>query len=40
VLNHRERHEIATIVAANRAQGNGFHDLVLALIDSETFRSR
>ena len=40
VPNHRERHEIATIVAANREQGNGFRDLMLALIDSETFRSR
>jgi mono/diheme cytochrome c family protein len=40
VPNYAERHEIATIVAANREQGGGFRDLVLALVDSRTFRAK
>lgn len=40
VPNHTEKHEIARIVEANREKGNGFRDLVLALVTSETFRTR
>jgi hypothetical protein len=39
-LNYAERHEIATIVKATRGQGGGFRDLVLALVDSQTFRAK
>ncbi len=35
-----ERKEIARIVKANRENGNGFRDLILALIDSVTFRTK
>lgn len=35
-----ERKEIAAIVEKNHENGNGFRDLVLALIESETFRTR
>lgn len=35
-----ERKEIAHIVRKNHENGNGFRDLVLALIESETFRRR
>jgi len=38
--NYAERKEIAAIVEANHAKGNGFRDLLLALIDSETFRTK
>jgi hypothetical protein len=38
--NHAERNELADIVRANRESGNGFRDLVLALIESRTFRTR
>ncbi|MDB4385487.1 DUF1588 domain-containing protein, partial [Opitutaceae bacterium] len=38
VPNYAERSEIAEIVRANQANGEGFQDLVLALITSETFR--
>jgi mono/diheme cytochrome c family protein len=38
--NHAERHEIAAIVRDNRGRGNGFRDLLIALITSETFRTR
>jgi hypothetical protein len=39
-LNYAERAELAAIVKANREQGGGFRDLVLALVDSNTFRSK
>ncbi len=38
--NYAERKELADIVRANRESGNGFRDLVLALIESRTFRTR
>ena len=38
--NYAERKELADIVRANREPGNGFRDLVLALIESRTFRTR
>ncbi len=41
--NYAERDEIARIVRANHSQPNGgagFRDLLLALIQSETFRTR
>lgn len=40
VPNYRERKEIEEIVEANHKNGNGFRDLVLALIESETFRTK
>lgn len=40
VPNYSERKEIAAIVEANHQTGNGFRDLVLALIESETFRTK
>lgn len=40
VLNYAERHEIATIVKTNHQNGNRFRQLLLALIDSQTFRTR
>jgi hypothetical protein len=40
VPNHAERKELADIVRANRGSSRGFQDLVLALIDSKTFRTR
>ena len=40
VLSYSERKEIAAIVKRNHENGNGFRDLVLALIESETFRTR
>lgn len=40
VPNYAERHEIETIVHQNRTNGNGFQDLLLALITSETFRTK
>ena len=40
VPNHAERHEIKKIVKDNHAHGNGFQDLFLALITSETFRTK
>lgn len=40
VLNYSERKEIATIVKNNHDSGNGFRDLLLALIDSQTFRTK
>lgn len=40
VPNYAERKEIAAIVEKNHANGNGFRDLVLDLIESETFRTR
>jgi hypothetical protein len=38
--NYAERKELADIVRANRESGNRFRDLVLALIESRTFRTR
>jgi len=40
VPNYAERHEIESIVRENRECGNGFQDLVLALVTSETFRTK
>jgi len=40
VPNYSERKELAAIVKQNRENGNGFRDLLLALIDSQTFRTR
>jgi hypothetical protein len=40
VPNYAERKQVATIVQANHTSGNGFRDLILALIASETFRNR
>ncbi|GAB5559373.1 MAG: hypothetical protein SynsKO_10200 [Synoicihabitans sp.] len=40
VPNYAERKEIEEIVQANHAAGNGFQDLVLALVTSETFRTK
>lgn len=40
VPNYSERKEIAAIVKANHETGNGFRDLLLALIQSETFRTK
>ena len=40
VPNFAERREIETIVKENHQNGNRFRDLVLALIDSQTFRTR
>ncbi len=40
VLNYAERREIATIVKTNHQNGNRFRQLLLALIDSQTFRTR
>ncbi|MEI6713336.1 MAG: DUF1588 domain-containing protein [Verrucomicrobiota bacterium] len=40
VPNFAEKREIRGIVLANHAKGNGFRDLVLDLIESETFRSQ
>lgn len=40
VPNYRERKEIEAVVERNRESGNGFRDLVLALIESETFRTK
>ena len=40
VPNFAEQHEIKTIVKTNHENGNGFRNLVLALIESETFRTR
>lgn len=40
VPNHAERKEIERIVIANHKHGNGFRDLMLALIESETFRTK
>ena len=39
VPNYAERSEIKSIVKKNHENGNGFQDLVLALIESETFRT-
>ena len=38
--NYRERKEIAQIVRKNQERNHGFRDLLLALIDSETFRTK
>lgn len=40
VLNYSERRTIEAIVIENRQNGNGFRDLMLALIDSEVFRTK
>ena len=40
VPNFAERREIEAIVKKNHQNGNGFRDLVLALIDSRTFRTQ
>jgi hypothetical protein len=40
VPGYAERREIERIVRANREAGQGFHDLVLDLVDSRTFRAR
>jgi len=39
-LNYAERHEIKLIVDANKKKGNGFRDLMLALIASRSFGTR
>jgi hypothetical protein len=40
VPNYAERAEIASIVQSNHQHGNGFRDLLLGLIASETFRTK
>ena len=40
IPNFSEKREIHAIVLANHAKGNGFKDLMLDLIDSETFRAQ
>jgi len=40
VPNYAERKELADIVRANRESAGGFRDLVLALIESKTFRTK
>jgi hypothetical protein len=40
VPNYTERREIERIVRANRETGQGFHDLILDLIDTHTFLAR
>ncbi|MBG89751.1 MAG: hypothetical protein CMO80_23020 [Verrucomicrobiales bacterium] len=40
IPNYSERKEIAAIVKTNRENGNGFRDLLLALIESESFRTK
>ena len=40
VPNYAEKHEIEQIVHTTLDQGGGFRDLLLALIQSETFRTR
>lgn len=40
VPNHPEKREIGDIVHSNHENGNGFRDLILALIESETFRTK
>ena len=40
VPNYSERKEIAAIVEKNHDTENGFRDLVLALVASETFRTK
>lgn len=40
VPNYAERKEIETIVQENHQNGEGFQDLVLALVASETFRTK
>lgn len=39
-LNYSERQEMATIVRDNHANGNGFQDLVLSLLQSQTFLTK
>jgi hypothetical protein len=38
-MNFAEKREIRAIVKRNRTQGGGFRDLLLDLIESETFRT-
>ena len=38
--NYAEKREIEEIVKENSKNRNGFRDLVLALIESETFRTQ
>jgi hypothetical protein len=40
VPNYREQHEITQLVQENHKTGNGFQDLLLSLITSETFRTK
>ena len=40
IPNYSERKEIARKVNENRLQGHGFRDLLLSLIESETFRTK
>ena len=40
VPNYAENREIEEIVKKNRENDDGFRDLVLALIESETFRTQ
>jgi hypothetical protein len=40
VPNYAERHEVEQIVKQNHRDGNGFKDLLLALVTSETFRTK
>ncbi|MGK0240757.1 MAG: hypothetical protein ACI92G_004248, partial [Candidatus Pelagisphaera sp.] len=40
VPNYAEKKEIETIVLENHKNGNGFQDLLLALISSDTFRTK
>ena len=39
-LNYAECHEVKLIVDANKKNGNGFRDLMLALITSKTFGTK
>ena len=40
VPNYSERKEIEAIVEANHEHGNGFQDLLLGLIASDTFHAK
>jgi hypothetical protein len=40
VQNYAEKREIEEIVERNHENGNGFRDLILSLIESETFRTK
>ncbi|MDA7921949.1 DUF1588 domain-containing protein [Verrucomicrobiales bacterium] len=40
VPNYAEKREIEEIVKINHENGNGFRDLILALVESKTFRTR
>ena len=40
LMNHGDQRVIDGIVAQTRAAGNGFEDLLLALVQSESFRTK